>query len=90
MNYQSSSDEEPVSNKLNRPPDQASRMGMNYQMGGADSIEELGTSAMKPPFSNPGDREYQMTGAEPVEEVGGTSRETWPMAKSAGNLNKPL
>lgn len=91
MDYQvGGADEEPVSNKLNRPADQASRMGMDFQMAGADTIEELGTSPMKPPFSNPPSGECQYAGADYVEEINDSARPTWPLEKDAGNLTKPL
>jgi hypothetical protein len=91
MNYQlGGADEEPVSNKLNRPEDAATHYPMTYEDAGADSIGELGKSAIKPPFSNPGTREYQMAGADTVEEIGGNKRDSWPWETQAGNLTKPL
>jgi hypothetical protein len=67
--YQSSSDIEPVKGGMDRTSDQASRMTPNYQMGGADEINELGTRGIRPPYSNPANGEMQSTGADQVEEL---------------------
>ena len=69
MQYQSSSDEETPKGGMDRPSDQASRMPLDMQMGGADEISELGTKAIRPPYSNPPSGECQYAGADYVEEI---------------------
>lgn len=73
MNYQSSSDEETPKGGMDRPSDQASRMPMDFQMAGADSVD-LGTRAVRPPFSNPPNSEMQLGGADEVQEILGADK----------------
>lgn len=89
MNYQSSSDEETPKGGMDRPSDQASRMPLNMQMGGADEISELGTKSIRPPFSNPPNSEMQLGGADEVDEVRGAhTRDDFAWETQAGGGRK--
>jgi len=70
-----------------RPRDQQAGDRGQYQEAGADSVGEMTERAIKPPFSNPGDKnEFQMDGADHVEL--GRSQ-SWPWEKHLPGATKP-